>query len=141
VIDNNFPKKKLILLAHGSRDNNWCATFEAGLKEINSHLQEDACLAFMEMASPSLEEVVATQYSEGIRHFDILPLFFAVGRHLRSDVPTQIENLQKEYEGLQIHLLDAVGLQDVFWQTLGQMISKEYVEKDSMNQAASGLQG
>jgi len=120
-----IPKKKLILLAHGSRDENWRATFESGLGVINDHLQQDACLAYMEMASPSLEQIVADQYAQKVRCFDVLPLFFAAGRHLLHDVPARIEGLMAEYQDVEINLLNAVGLQEEFWQLLGVMIARD----------------
>ncbi len=118
--------RQLILLAHGSRDSNWCATFEHGLQVINGALAQDACLAYMEMASPSLETVIANHYLRGVRQFNILPLFFAAGRHLLHDVPEQIENLQQAHPGLDIRLLEAVGRQDEFWHALGVMIASVY---------------
>ena len=114
---------QLILLAHGSRDSNWCTTLENGLHVINNAMAQDACLAYMEMASPSLEAVITTHYLRGIRHFDVLPLFFAAGRHLLHDVPLQIDKLQEEHEGIRIRLLEAVGKLDDFWLALGNMIA------------------
>lgn len=114
---------KLILLAHGSRDSNWCATFENGLEVINSGLRQDACLAYMEMASPSLEVVVARHFHEGCRNMAVLPLFFAAGRHLLHDIPAQIQKLEQELKGLRINLLDAVGLQEEFWTNMAQIIA------------------
>ncbi len=136
--------RQLILLAHGSRDSNWCATFENGLQVINGALAQDACLAYMEMASPSLETVITDHYLRGVRHFNILPLFFAAGRHLLHDVPEQIENLQQAHPGLDIRLLEAAGRQDDFWHALGAMIASVYelneVEKvplDTIKKAAN----
>ncbi|MFT5321496.1 MAG: sirohydrochlorin cobaltochelatase [Pseudohongiellaceae bacterium] len=123
--------EQLILLAHGSRDSNWCDTFESGLEVINSYLQEGACLAYMEMAAPSLESVIATHYLSGVRKFNILPLFFAAGRHLLHDVPTQLEQLQSEHEGVEITLLEAVGRQGEFWHALGAMIANKNTEPDT----------
>ena len=128
MIENNIPTQQLILLAHGSRDSNWCDTFESGLGVINSYLQNGASLAYMEMATPSLETVIATHYLDGVRKFDVLPLFFSAGRHLLHDVPTQIEKLERENKGVEIFLRDAVGRQSEFWQALGSMIASEYSE-------------
>jgi len=124
-------KRQLILLAHGSRDANWCATFERGLAVINRHLEAGACLAYMEMAAPGLDTVISNYYLRGERNFDILPLFFAAGRHLLHDVPGQIETLQLRFPGIDIRLLEAVGRQDVFWEALGALISTEYQQRTS----------
>jgi sirohydrochlorin cobaltochelatase len=131
VIKDKSDSEQLILLAHGSRDSNWCDTFESGLEVINSYLQEGACLAYMEMAAPSLENVISMHYLSGVRRFSILPLFFAAGRHLLHDVPAQIEKMQSEHAGVEIKLLDAVGRQGEFWHALGAMIANENTQADT----------
>lgn len=116
---------QLILLAHGSRDSNWCLTFEKGLKDINTHLERDASLAYMEMASPDLKQEIATHYQQGIRDFEVLPLFFAAGRHLLHDVPELIAKLHDQFDGVSINLLSEVGSYEAFWQGLGMLIASE----------------
>lgn len=114
---------QLILLAHGSRDARWCGTFEQGQAVINQYLAQDAELAFMEMASPSLEDVIENYSQQGVKSFQVLPLFFAEGRHLLEDVPAKITALESANPDLQIDLLDAVGRQTSFWHHLGRMIA------------------
>lgn len=116
----------LILLAHGSKDDNWCQTFEKGLKTINERLENDASLAYMEMASPSLENIISKQYLLGEREFEVLPLFFAAGRHLLHDVPEKIARLNQQYDSIHIKLLDEVGSHNAFWFSLGDLIVNKY---------------
>ena len=116
----------LILLAHGSKDSNWCKTFETGLDTINRRLEHNASLAYMEMASPSLENVISKYYLLGERSFEVLPLFFAAGRHLLHDVPEKIAKLNSQYKGINITLLDEVGHYDAFWTGLGELIANNY---------------
>lgn len=123
--------RQMILLAHGSRDPAWCKTFEKGLAVINRHLDHEACLAYMEMATPDLETVIDRYYLRGERHFDIVPLFFAAGRHLLHDVPEQIETLQQRYPRVSIILHDPVGGQDMFWEALGILISTEFDPREA----------
>lgn len=121
MIPQNSPE--LVLLAHGSRDKNWCDTFEDGLAVINARLAQPASLAYMEMASPSLESVVGGHYLRGSRHIAILPLFFAEGRHLLHDVPARIATLTRRHPGIRIDQLQAVGRQRAFWDVIGAMIA------------------
>lgn len=114
---------QLILLAHGSRDSRWCRTFEQGLKAINARLDHQASLAYMEMATPTLAEVVETFYAQGTRNFRIVPLFFAAGRHLLHDVPAQLEALEQQWPGVRLILHEAVGEQPGFWSFLGELIA------------------
>ena len=69
----------------------------------------------MELAEPSMEGQIIKLAEEGFGHIDIMPLFFAAGRHLRKDVPGQIEALQTTLteQGLEvtIELHPPVGLE------------------------------
>lgn len=103
-----------ILLAHGSSDQKWCDPFldlerivEKALEKNGHH--NHVKLAFMELASPSLEAVVAIAVAEGVKQIQVLPLFFAAGRHLRQDVPAQITALETLYSGVSITLMPPVG--------------------------------
>ncbi|MBJ7538217.1 sirohydrochlorin chelatase [Marinomonas transparens] len=97
----------IILLAHGSPDPIWKQPFESLYNQITlSYGANNVSLAFMELTIPTLEETVASLDKE-ITRIAVLPLFLAVGRHLRQDVPAQIEALQTDR--LQIDLLPPIG--------------------------------
>ena len=84
--------KALILLAHGSRDPAWAQPFEMLTTSLkHKHPTSEIALAFMELTSPSLTEMLRQFEDAGCRHVDVLPVFFAAGRHLKKDVPKQIE--------------------------------------------------
>ncbi|HBM50860.1 MAG TPA: cobalamin biosynthesis protein CbiX, partial [Marinobacter sp.] len=85
---------RIILLAHGSSDQRWCDTFEQLAKPTLESV-EDSSIAYMELAEPSLETIVARGKESGATSFTIVPLFLAAGRHLRKDVPAMIEELEK----------------------------------------------
>jgi sirohydrochlorin cobaltochelatase len=97
----------IILLAHGSPDPLWKEPFESLYHQVSQTYGEDnVSLAYMELTSPSLEDVVAMLGTE-VRNVAVLPLFLAVGRHLRHDVPAQITALQTDE--LHIELLPPIG--------------------------------
>lgn len=91
-------KKASVLLAHGSSDARWLAPFTDLQQNIRRQLAGDTplALAFMELAQPSLEFVVRDLRHQGYEHIDILPLFFAAGRHLRQDVPSMLQQLEQQ---------------------------------------------
>lgn len=97
----------IILLAHGSSDSRWCKTFE---KLAGPTLQSvpGSRIAYMELAEPSIDTVVSEGVEKGTRAFTIVPLFLAVGRHLRKDVPGMITELEKIY-GVTISLAAPIG--------------------------------
>jgi len=121
----------LILLAHGSSDSNWTGTLEHGLSRINDFLSKKAAIAYLEKATPSLDAVISKSCLQGNKVFDVLPLFFAEGRHLLHDVPEIIVRLSEQYPDITINLLPAIGCQDVFWEALGIMIRSEYDNRQS----------
>ena len=114
-----------ILLAHGSRDSRWCETFESGLESITTLLQYPSTLAYMEMATPSLEKVIEQEYEAGTRIFEILPLFFAAGRHLLIDVPEQLAVLRLKFKDVTIRLHEPLGKEPDFWVFLGDMLNEK----------------
>lgn len=98
---------RIILLAHGSSDKRWCETFEQlAAPTVNS--VAGSRIAYMELATPSLEQIVEQGVKEGVQTFTVVPLFLAAGRHLRKDVPGMIRSLE-EAHGISISLAPPIG--------------------------------
>lgn len=98
---------RIILLAHGSSDQRWCQTFEK-LATPTLESVPGSRIAYMELAEPSMDTIIAEGRKEGIDTFTIIPLFLAAGRHLRKDVPAMIEELQAVH-GVTITLAPPIG--------------------------------
>ena len=118
-------KTHTILLAHGSRDQRWCDTLEAGLESVGELLHHQASLAYMEMAEPSLEQLIQREYAAGVRLFEIFPLFFSAGKHLLIDVPEQLDKLRLELAGVTISLNTPLGNEPGFWQFIGKLLNEK----------------
>lgn len=97
----------IILLAHGSSDKRWCETFEK-LAEPTLSSIDNARIAYMELAEPSMDTVIGEAVSRGNKDVVIVPLFLAAGRHLRKDVPAMIAELEKTH-GARIRLAPPIG--------------------------------
>ena len=111
----------IILLAHGSPDPLWKQPFESLYHQVSQTYGEDnVSLAYMELTDPSLEDVVAT-LNKDIKEVAVLPLFLAVGRHLRQDVPEQISALQTE--NLRLFLLPPIGDDDLVKQAMQTVVA------------------
>lgn len=85
----------------------------------------------MELSEPSLESSVAELAQQGATRAEVLPLFFAAGRHLRKDVPAQIEALRAAHPGLELTLLPPVGEHPAFVEALAAVIAERAGEKSS----------
>lgn len=123
---NSTKYDHVILLAHGSPDSIWKKPFEL-LQErvIEEYGAGKTSLAFMELTEPTLEQVIA-RLSDDCRHVAVLPIFFAVGRHLRVDVPSQINAL--ETERLKIDLLNPIGDSPLIQEAMVQVIANQLGE-------------
>lgn len=115
----------LILLAHGSSDPNWRAPFEYFVEALAERLTTPLRLAYMELSEPSLETTVAELAEAGVERAEILPLFFAAGRHLRKDVPGQVEALTAAHPGVDLTLLAPVGEHPAFVEALAAVVAEQ----------------
>lgn len=116
-----------VLLAHGSTDENWLAPFRTMHQDILQQTPGQRVeLAYMELAEPSLQSIIASLVAEGITRVDILPLFFAAGRHLRKDVPAMLEAIKAESEiPLTLNLHTPVGLEPEISSAISQLVIRK----------------
>ena len=115
----------LILMAHGSRNPNWLAPFKRLADQFKGDASENRVqLCFMEIASPSLEEVAQQLHGRGVKRARLLPLFLASGTHLVEDVPGQLRNIEVECPGLQIDLLPPIGENAAFAELLYKLVQQ-----------------
>ncbi len=100
---------RLILLAHGSRDDQWRKSFEIFRDDLASELGKDlVSLAYLELIPPALGEAITEAAREGAERIRVLPLFMALGKHLDRDIPKQIQVITAKYPKLKIELLPAI---------------------------------
>jgi sirohydrochlorin cobaltochelatase len=102
----------LMLFAHGSRDIAWKLPFESILNKIKTKQPELPCgLAYLELMQPDFAALTADLVNQGVRHIRVLPVFLAVGKHLRVDLPEFVQTAQAAYAGigLTFEILPAVG--------------------------------
>lgn len=100
----------LILFAHGSRDPAWAAPFESMRTRIVQAAPTVPCeLAYLELMQPSFLQAVEKLVTAGVSHIRVLPVFLAVGKHLRVDLPELVEQALQVHTGLQFEVLPAAG--------------------------------
>jgi len=96
VMATTTNQKQIIFFAHGSGDPIWQAAVSALSDEVVRNGFQSS-VAYMERASPSLEEVIASLFKQGKRSFLIIPLFLAPGGHMSHDVIPLVERQIKLY--------------------------------------------
>ena len=108
-------KKGLILIAHGSREASTHMEMNALVDQLSSK-KENVLVAgaYMEIQSPDLKEVVSNLVEEGITVIDVMPLFIFKGRHMKKDIPAQIEECREFFADCKINLLPHLAISDKF---------------------------
>ena len=106
----SFPDRRLVVLAHGSRDPRWQLPFSELISELQACLGADAVrIAYMEFISPTLEEVAQEAARDSKRELLVLPFFLAAGAHLATDIPAQVCEASRRFPRLQIRLAPPIG--------------------------------
>ena len=72
---------------------------------------ERIVLAFLELMQPSLQECVASLYTEGVRKLRVVPVFLGVGGHLKNDLPKLTDTIRRNYSDLEITVESPIGEQ------------------------------
>jgi sirohydrochlorin cobaltochelatase len=117
---NQANDSLLLLVAHGSRDPEWSQAFEA-MTHDTRRVNKMVKLAFMELSSPSIEDIVQQSISAyHLKEINVLPLFLATGKHLKKDIPEILDKLARQYK-ITINLLPPLGEYPLFHQTLAKI--------------------
>lgn len=100
----------LILFAHGARLASWAAPFER-LRELTQRRLPDVpvSLAFLEMMTPRLPQLVAELVAGGADEITVVPIFLGQGGHVLRDLPAMLEQLRGAYPGVTMTLVGAAG--------------------------------
>jgi len=101
----------IILFAHGSRDPQWRMPFEGILKKIQALSSSPTSLAFLECMAPTLEQAIDDMVSAGIKQISVVPVFLAVGSHVRKDLPLLLEAARLKHPDLALQATAAIGEQ------------------------------
>jgi sirohydrochlorin cobaltochelatase len=103
-------EEAVVLFAHGARDPAWAEPFRriAGrMRAARPGLKVE--LAFLELMSPSLAEVIAKLAGESVAKVTLVPLFLAQGGHLREDLPRLLAEIRRRHPLVQIEVTSAIG--------------------------------
>ena len=103
-------KRALVLFAHGARDPRWAEPFkrlQGIVQSQSSELQVE--LAFLELMSPRLPELVPELVSAGVVEVTVVPVFLGQGGHVMRDLPLIIDELKVAYPAVGFKIAGAVG--------------------------------
>ena len=121
------PTRAIILVALGSSRPTWREPFDAIAQRVRI-LAPDARveLAFLEIMSPNVHEVVRQYAEQGIHHIRIVPLFFGVGKHVAEDLRELVEAVRAEFVEIELVIASAVGQSEVVREAMAKFAVGEY---------------
>lgn len=105
----------LVLIAHGSRRQ----ASNQEVMDLASRLQESAGdryqlikVGFLEIAEPSIPEVIETCIKSGATSVVVVPYFLAAGRHVAEDIPHIVKPVAEQHPQVAIRISDHIGMSD-----------------------------
>jgi sirohydrochlorin ferrochelatase len=107
-----MSNKALIIVAHGSRKTSSNEEVMALGEQVDSLLGEHYAFvmsAFLEFATPSLEESILSCVEKGTNEIVILPYFLASGNHVTRDIPEVVEKIQASHSKVKMVLKEHIG--------------------------------
>lgn len=127
-----MESKALIIVAHGSRkdsSNNEVMELGEKVKSLLGDHYTYVMTAFLEFATPTLEESILSCVEKGVHEVVILPYFLASGNHVTRDIPEVVEKIQASYPDIKMILKEHIGSASGMVTLLADMAvkSKEYV--------------
>jgi sirohydrochlorin cobaltochelatase len=98
----NVPQAT-VFFCHGSRNPQWREPFESLAADyVRRFPQQPVRLAFLELMSPTLPEVLAELAATGIEVVRVVPLFLAPGAHTSRDLPALVAQAREQWPALQV---------------------------------------
>lgn len=100
----------IVLIAHGSKRNSSNDEFISMVEKIEKSSNYDFTrAAFLELANPSIQEVVNELTLKQVKKIYFYPFFLNSGKHVLVDLPNIVDELKKEYKNVDFKLLEHFG--------------------------------
>ncbi len=107
-----MSNKALIIVAHGSRkasSNEEVMALGEKVKSLQDKRYTFVKTAFLEFATPSLEECMLSCVKKGASEIVILPYFLASGKHVTRDIPEVVQKIQTSHPQIKMILKEHIG--------------------------------
>lgn len=130
---NSKTKASVIVLSHGSKvnsGNEGLFKIAKMLKIMNKWHSVEA--AFLQIAKPSLSEVVDKAVAEGATSIIIIPLILFNGNHVSNDIPLEIDKQKERYPDIKFLCAKNLGADERIAQIATDRIN-EVLREESKN--------
>ena len=102
----------LIITAHGSKLNSSNDEIRNIVSKIKHNLKNEELLvlyAFLELAEPSIYDSSIKAIENGCKTIKYFPYFLAAGKHVKIDIPDEVNQLKSKYPNINFELLPHIG--------------------------------
>ena len=125
-----MENKGILLCGHGSRSAETLQEFKFFANTLKARLPEsEITFGFLELAKPDFSEAVNTLYNNGVRSIIAVQLFLFDGKHVDTEIPSQLKEIQSKYTDINIKILPPIGRNPLFLEMLTKSILP-YFEKE-----------
>lgn len=98
--------RAVILFAHGARDARWSHTLELLADAVRRRRPAAfVAVAYLEFQPPTLADILQQARAAGCSNIDVVPVFWASGGHVASDVAPLIEAFRAAHPQVSLTLL------------------------------------
>jgi sirohydrochlorin ferrochelatase len=99
----------LLLIAHGSRHPAANDDLHHAVEELKKRGQRVVEAAFLELASPTIEEGAETCVGQGAEQVVLVPFFLSAGVHVQRDLTAAHEKLSARFPAVRFVLAEPFG--------------------------------
>ena len=104
-------KPAYLLIAHGTRDSEGKEAFFQFVEEFRAAFPDRRVEpAFLELVRPSIPEGIEACVNGGAEEIFVLPLMLFPGRHVKEDIPGQIQEAKRRFPQVDFHYTGALAL-------------------------------
>lgn len=94
----------IVIAGHGSRDPDGIREFEALIELMRARASQHVIHhGYLEFASPTIDEAVKANLATGSRQVAVVPGVLLGARHAKSDMPSELLALAREYPDIDFH--------------------------------------
>ncbi len=121
-----MPKKEaIVILGHGSiRPEGQEVIYKTTDNYRAKHPQKCVRYAFVEVASPSLEEAIEELLSKGVEKITVMPLFLSFGHHIKEELPKRMAKIAEENVNTTFITTDPIGADPLLCDIIDARIAK-----------------
>ncbi|GAB4277347.1 MAG: CbiX/SirB N-terminal domain-containing protein [Deferrisomatales bacterium] len=100
----------VVLLGHGSRVEDANRGLRAVARSVAAQLGvETVEAAFLQFATPTLEEAASACVAAGARRVAVVPFFLFSGAHVLEDIPAALARLRRRFPDVEFRLSPVLG--------------------------------